>query len=165
MITNNTLEHTKIFKVISRNIDTKIKSAPRIIFISEWMYLRVSSDSCGPPPIILINKNIDTELRKSYVNIKLYRNPMSEKSDMYEFIMALFDNGYSEEFLLFQWNYKMMLDVSVTMTIDSKNQYLCPLIRGKSLHDFVTTCVHILSITSAHLNHILLCLCNQPPPY
>ena len=37
---------------------------------------------------------------------------MSEKSDLYELKMALFDNGDTEEFLLFAQNSQMTLEAS-----------------------------------------------------
>ena len=38
---------------------------------------------------------------KYFVKIKLCRDLTSEKSDLYEFKMALFNNGKPEEFLLY----------------------------------------------------------------
>ena len=46
-----------------------------------------------PHPNTQLKSNLYMDSEKGYVDIKLCRNPMSEKSDMYEFIMALFDNG------------------------------------------------------------------------
>ena len=46
-----------------------------------------------PPPIPLIKINNDEKLDKGCVKIKLLREPESEKSDPYEFKMALFDNN------------------------------------------------------------------------
>ena len=65
-----------------------------------------------PPFIQIIKINIDTKSQKDYVKIKFRRNPMLEKSGIYEFKMDLFDNGYPEEILLFQRNYRIMLDAS-----------------------------------------------------
>ena len=42
------------------------------------------------------------KLWKDYVRIKFHRSYTSEKSDMYEFRMSLFDNLYQEEFKLFK---------------------------------------------------------------
>ena len=63
------------------------------------------------------------------VKIKLRRDPTSEKSDLYEFKMALFDNGETEEFLLFLQNFKMTLEASVTLVARKTRQYLCTLLR------------------------------------
>ena len=57
------------------------------------------------PPIPLIKSDIDTNLEKDYVKIKLRRNTMLETYDMYDFKMALFDNFEPKEFLLFERNY------------------------------------------------------------
>ena len=70
------------------------------------------------------------KLEKDYVNIKLHRDPTSEKSDMYEFIMAFFENGYPEEFIFFQRNYKKSLDISGTLEVTVKIQYLRTFIDG-----------------------------------
>ena len=72
--------------------------------------------------------------------------------------MALFDNGDPEEFLFLKKNYKMALNALVTLTIDAKFQYLRTLLHGKALHDFEILCIQIWSITTAHLNLILLSL-------
>ena len=39
-----------------------------------------------------IKITIDTNIDKYYVKIEFYINPTQEKSDMYEFIIYLFDN-------------------------------------------------------------------------
>ena len=54
----------------------------------------------GPPPILPIKSNIDMKSEKDNYLIKLRRNTRLKKPDMYELIMALFDNGYPEEFML-----------------------------------------------------------------
>ena len=58
------------------------------------------------PPLItpIKSKNI-TKLDKYSVKIKLRRDPMTEKLDLYEFKMALFDNGDPEELFLFVRNF------------------------------------------------------------
>ena len=43
--------------------------------------------------IPLIKSNNNAKLEKDCVKIKLGRDPMSEKLDLYELKMALFDNG------------------------------------------------------------------------
>ena len=42
--------------------------------------------------IPLIKSNIDLKMERDYVKIKLRRNPDSEKLDMYELKMDLFEN-------------------------------------------------------------------------
>ena len=61
---------------------------------------------------------------------------MSEKADLYEFKMALFDNGDPEDFLLFVRNLNMNLEASGTLATYAKFQYLHTLVRGKSLRQF-----------------------------
>ena len=50
--------------------------------------------------------------------------------------MALFDNGYLEEFLLFLLNFNITLLASGMPTIDAKVQYLCIIVRGEALCQF-----------------------------
>ena len=54
-----------------------------------------------PPPITLKSNKNYKKSDKYFVKIKLCRDTMSQKSDLYEFKMALFDNGEPDEFLLF----------------------------------------------------------------
>ena len=54
-----------------------------------------------PPPITIIKSNNNVKLDKYCVKTKLRSDPTSEKSDLYDFKMSLFDNGYPEVFLLF----------------------------------------------------------------
>ena len=70
------------------------------------------------------------------VKLKLRRDPMSTTSELYEFMMFLFDNGDLEEFLLFVCNFNMTLVASGTLDTDAKIQYLCTLVRGEALHQF-----------------------------
>ena len=44
-----------------------------------------------------------------YVKLKLRRDPTSSTSDLYEFMMSLFDHCEPEEFLLFVRNLQMTL--------------------------------------------------------
>ena len=64
------------------------------------------------------------------MGINLYGCTTSEKSEVYKFKMALFDNGESEEFLLFLRNFKTTIDASGTLTVNAELQYLRPLLRG-----------------------------------
>ena len=61
------------------------------------------------PPIPLIKSKHDDKLDKDFVKLKLRRDPTPEKSDLYEFKMALFNNGNPEEFLLFVCNFNMTI--------------------------------------------------------
>ena len=58
-----------------------------------------------PPPIILIKTKNDAKLKNDGVKKKLFRNPTSEKSDLYEFKMALFYKSDPEYFLSFVHNF------------------------------------------------------------
>ena len=46
-----------------------------------------------PPTILFIKSNNDDKSDKYFVKNRLCRDPTSENSSLYEFKMALFDNG------------------------------------------------------------------------
>ena len=50
----------------------------------------------NPTSFTLIKSKNDTKVGKYFVKNKLCRDPTSEKSDLYEFKIALFDNGDPE---------------------------------------------------------------------
>ena len=59
------------------------------------------------PPLVPLIKGNDDDIRdKDCAKIILRMNPMSQKSDIYEFKMALFDNGKPQNLLLFIRNFK-----------------------------------------------------------
>ena len=59
-----------------------------------------------PLPITLIKNKNHTKAKKDRVKKKFCRDSTSEKSDLYELKMALFDNGKPEELFLFVKNFK-----------------------------------------------------------
>ena len=61
------------------------------------------------PTITLIKSDLDLKMQRFCMKIKLYRNPLSEYSNMYEFKMALFYKGDTDSFLLFLQKIKMVL--------------------------------------------------------
>ena len=105
-------------------------------------------------PLIKINKDAKSE--NDYVKIELSRDPTSEKSDLNEFKMALFDNSKSEYFLLFVWNLKIILEASGPLSVSTNIQYLCMLLHGEALHKVDTLSVEVVINTITHLNHIFV---------
>ena len=67
---------------------------------------------------------------KDRVKIKLLRDPTSQKFDIHELKMALFDNGEPEEFLLFIRNFNMTVEASGMIVAIAKIQLLCTILRG-----------------------------------
>ena len=63
-------------------------------------------------------------------------DPTSATSDLYEFKMALFDNKEPEEFLLFVWNFNMVLAESGTLTTGAKMKYIYTLVCREALRQF-----------------------------
>ena len=86
-----------------------------------------------PPPIPLIKETSTGKSDKDYFKLKLRSYPMSITSDLYEFIMSLFDHENPEEFLLFVWNFNMTLAATGTLETNAKVQYLFTLVHGEVL--------------------------------
>ena len=89
-----------------------------------------------PPPIPLIKSKHVDKSDKDFVKLKIYRNPMSSSSEIYEFKMFLFDNGEPEKLLLFVQNFNVNLAASGTLATGTKIQYLCTLVREEVLRQF-----------------------------
>ena len=70
-----------------------------------------------PPLIPLGTSKNDDKMEKYCVNIKLRRDTMSQKSDLYEFKMTSFYNSYPEEFLLFIRYFNINIEASGTGSI------------------------------------------------
>ena len=87
-----------------------------------------------PIPLIISNKNDRSD--KYFYEIKLGRDLTSEKLDLYEFKMALFNNGYPKQFLLFIWNFNMTIEVSRTNKSSENIQYLRTLVHVEVLRQF-----------------------------
>ena len=75
-----------------------------------------------PPPIPPIKSKHNDMSYKDFVRLKLHRDPTSDNSDLYEFKMALFNNGNLEEFLLFICNFNMTLKAAETLETAAKVQ-------------------------------------------
>ena len=82
------------------------------------------------PPMTLIKIKNDEKSDKDCVKIKFCRVPTSQKSDLYEFKMTLFDNGDPEELLLLIINFNMTLEASGTLVASANIQYLFMLVHG-----------------------------------
>ena len=83
-----------------------------------------------PPPIPLIRSKKNDRSDKYFYEIKLGRDLTSEKLDLYEFKMVLFDNGETEEFLLLVYNFNMTPEASIMLETAGKMQYLRMLAHG-----------------------------------
>ena len=62
-----------------------------------WKY-GVTQVHVDPPTTPLIKNKHRNNSDKDFVKLKLCRDPTSEKSYLYEFKMALFNNGDTEDF-------------------------------------------------------------------
>ena len=90
----------------------------------------VAEQHLDPPHTPLVKINRDDKSDKDFVKLKLNRDPTSGKSGLYEFKIALFLIGKTEEFLLFVCNFKMTLEASGTLETAAKAQYICTLVCG-----------------------------------
>ena len=95
------------------------------------------------PLIPLIKSNNNDKPHKDFVKIKLGRDLTSETLDLYEIKTALFDNGNPEEFLLFVINFNMTLKVLGTLKAEAKIQYICMLVCGEALCQFVALSIEV----------------------
>ena len=73
-----------------------------------------------PPHTHLIKRNIELNSDHHYIYIKLRINPTLKATDMYDFKIALFDNGKLECFFLKQ-SYQMVLEASGNITVGEKS--------------------------------------------
>ena len=109
------------------------------------------------PPLIPLTKiNNDEKSDKYCVKIKFRRYHTSEKSDLHEFKMALFDNGDPDEFLFFVRNFQMALKASVMLTASANIQYLCMLVCGEALRQLDMLSFEVVGTTSENLKLVIL---------
>ena len=112
-----------------------------------------------PPLIPLIKSRNKDKSDKGFVKMKLCRDPTSENSDVYEFRIDLFDNGESEEFLLFVCYFNMTLVASRMFNTGANIQYLHMLVRGEALRQFDMLSAEVRSATSENLTFVILGFC------
>ena len=72
--------------------------------------------------------------------------------------MVLFDNGETEEFFFFVWNFQMNLKTTGTIDASEEIQYLCTLLRGEAFHQQDMLYVEVVSTTVAYLSRTILSL-------
>ena len=77
---------------------------------------------------------------------------LHKKTYLYEFKMALFNNGNPEEFLLFVRNLQMALKASGALAASTAIQYISMLFHGETLPQIYALCVKVRSTTTTHLN-------------
>ena len=87
---------------------------------------------------------------------KLCRDPTSEKQNLYEFKIALFDNKKLGEFLLFGKNFKMALGELGTLVTNTQIQYLWTLLCGEARHKSDIFCAQAGSTAISNLNRVVL---------
>ena len=109
-----------------------------------------------PPPIPLIKSKNDEKLDKDFFQIKFCSDPTSEKLDLYELKMALFDNDEPGDLLLFIRNFNMTLKVSGMLKAGADIQYLQTLVRGEALRQFDVLSAEVDSDITEALTYIIL---------
>ena len=111
------------------------------------------------PPLIPLTKNKNYQKLDNYfVKIKLHVDPTSEKSDLYEFKIYLFDNGDPKEFLLFIRYFNMNIDASGTLMAGANIQYVHMLVGGEALHQCDALFAEVEDATPVTLEYIILSL-------
>ena len=91
-----------------------------------------------------------------YFLIKLCGYPTSEKLDLYELKMALFDFSKHEDFFFVTWTW--LSEASGTLGICAKVQYVCTLLRVGALHQFDGLYSEVEGANPITLKSIILCL-------
>ena len=109
-----------------------------------------------PPPIPPIKSKNDEKLDNFFIKIKLRRDPTSQKSDLCELKMSLFDNGEPEYFLLFFVNFNMTLKVSGPLLDGAKIQYHLMLVHGEALRQFDMFSADVGSTTLGNVKSVIL---------
>ena len=84
----------------------------------------------NPPPVTLIKSKNDEISEKYCVEIKLRRDPTSQKLDPYKSKTTLYDKSNPEELFLFIRNFNMTLEASGMLAGNAKIQYLRTLVHG-----------------------------------
>ena len=74
-----------------------------------------------PSPTPLIKIKQDDKLDNYFVKINFHGDPTSDMLDLYELMMALFENGKPEEFLLSLKKFNITLAASRTLETGAKN--------------------------------------------
>ena len=94
----------------------------------------------------------------------MHKNPTLEKSDLYDFKMAVSDNGKPQEFLLFIFNLNITIKVSGTLNYGVKIQCFCTLVCGEALCQFYGLSAEVESVSPESLTYIILGLDVYFPP-
>ena len=108
------------------------------------------------PPIPFIKSKNGGKLYKDCVKIKMRRDPTSEKLDLHEFKISLFDNGDMEMFFFFISNFQMTLEDSGTLVAGTNIQYICMLVHGEALHQIYMFSAEVVSTTSENRKSVIL---------
>ena len=85
-------------------------------------------------------------------------------SDLYEFKMSFVDNDDQEGFLLFMHNFNITLAASGTLEAGAKYQYICSLVRGEALSQFVSLSSDVEITKTLNVENIMKGLAQYPPP-
>ena len=89
-----------------------------------------------PPLIPLIKVIHNSTSEKYFVYMKFHRDLTSSTSDLYTFWMSLYDNGNTEEILLFVCNFNMTLAATRMLEKGAKIHYIRTLVCGEALREF-----------------------------
>ena len=87
-----------------------------------------------PPPIPLVNLELEYEHATYSIKVKIRRNPSSAASETYN--MNTFDDGQPEEFLTLLNKFKISIDGGVTTAPSALINYLRMILCGQELREF-----------------------------
>ena len=109
-----------------------------------------------PTPTPFTKIKHDDKSDRDFVKLKLHRDPMSNKSELYEFKISLFDNGNTEEVLLFVCTFNMNLETTGTPETATKVQYFRTLVCGEALCQFDSLSTYMESANPLTVEAIIL---------
>ena len=88
-----------------------------------------------PLPTLSIKSKLNNKSDTYFVRKTVCRDTTSEKLNIYEFNMDLFDDGKTEEFLLFVSNFKTSLAAAEKLATGAKTQQICYIVSGEAINN------------------------------
>ena len=109
-----------------------------------------------PPPTPLIKIKHGNKSETYFDKIKLHSNLTSSSMDLYGFKRTLFDNGETEEFLLFLKKINSTLAASGTLTTGAKIKYFRSLVHGEALRQIDSIFSDVEGVNLLNVEAIIL---------
>ena len=86
-----------------------------------------------PPPITVINNEVEDKKSRNIIKIKIRRNPALAASKTYKLNMVMFNIFQPEDFLALLKNLIISIKGTRTTTVPRRINCLCMMLRGEAL--------------------------------